>query len=35
MLDPERVAAAVAFALEQPPSVLVEAIELGHVSGSL
>ena len=35
MLDPERVAAAVAFALEQPPSVLVESIELGHVSGAL
>jgi 3-oxoacyl-[acyl-carrier protein] reductase len=35
MLDPDRVAAAVAFALEQPPSVLVESIELGHVSGSL
>jgi NAD(P)-dependent dehydrogenase (short-subunit alcohol dehydrogenase family) len=35
MLDPERVAGAVAFALEQPPSVLVESIELGHVSGAL
>lgn len=35
MIRPEQVADAVAFALERPDSVLLETIELGHVSGAL
>ena len=35
MLPPVQVADAVAFALDRPDSVLVDTIELGHVSGAL
>jgi NAD(P)-dependent dehydrogenase (short-subunit alcohol dehydrogenase family) len=35
MIAPGQVADAVAFALERPDSVLVDSIELGHVSGAL
>jgi NAD(P)-dependent dehydrogenase (short-subunit alcohol dehydrogenase family) len=35
MIAPAQVAEAVAFALERPDSVLVDSIELGHVSGAL
>ncbi len=35
MIAAEEVADAVAFALERPDSVLVETIELGHISGAL
>lgn len=35
MMSPKQVAAALAFALEQPPSVLVESIALGDLAGTL
>ena len=35
MLDPGRVAEAVAFALEQPPEVLVDTINVGNIAGTL
>jgi len=35
MIAPAQVAEAVAFALERPDAVLVDAIELGHVSGPI
>jgi NAD(P)-dependent dehydrogenase (short-subunit alcohol dehydrogenase family) len=35
MIPPEQVADAVAFAVERPEAVAVDAIELGHVSGAL
>lgn len=35
MIPPEQVADAVAFAIERPDGVLVDSIELGHVSGAI
>jgi NAD(P)-dependent dehydrogenase (short-subunit alcohol dehydrogenase family) len=35
MIAPQEVAEAVAYALSRPPGVLVETVEVGHVSGNL
>lgn len=35
MIEPTEVADAVAYALDRPPGVLVEALEIGHVTGAI